>query len=109
LKTRLPFEFERVALQAIDHELKRNIVIKQLARYGKSLSNNHLQRILISECTDTPLYLCTVVNELRLIGEHEKITQVIESLLACRSIETLFQLVLLRLEREGQREAQASF
>lgn len=104
----VPFSCQRIAIPPLDQAAKRAIVTGRLKKFGKTLAPQHVQRVAECKTTDNPLFLTAVLDELRLIGEHEKLMSRLESLLACRQLENLLQLVLLRLEKDGHRDVQTA-
>ncbi len=83
------------------HEKEREIIIKRLlGQYGKALSAKQVQRIAEDEKCAHPLFLRTVLEELRLFGRHEDLESQIDRYLATTGTEDLFQVVLHRFEQD---------
>lgn len=102
-------EIERRGWPTLDlHPLEppdcRILVQKYLAQWGKELSPARVDRVIAAEQTANPLFLSTLLNELRLFGEHEELDHCIGEYLAAPTIERLFETVLQRLQGDYEHE-----
>jgi tetratricopeptide (TPR) repeat protein len=78
---------------------ERSMIVKQfLAGFGKSLSPQQRNKIADNEKTANPLFLRTLLEELRIFGLFEQLDQQISLYLTAKDIPDLFQKVLERLE-----------
>ena len=75
-----------------------------LARWAKGLDPVHVQTLVGSPHTGNPLYLRTVLDELRQHGDHFTLGEVIAHYLAATTVDDLLELVLARYERDFERE-----
>ncbi len=84
---------------------RKQLIQKFLAQYAKSLSPDRIERIATPSPSANPLYLRTVLEELRLFGLHERLDDRIEECLSAKTIPALFQKILQRYEMdyEGDR------
>ena len=71
-----------------------------LARYSKRLSRGQLAMLGDSERAKNPLYLITLLNEIRQTGRHEDLTDLLSAYLACADFPDLFEKVLCRVDRD---------
>ncbi len=71
-----------------------------LARYSKRLSRGQLAMLGASERANNPLYLITLLNEIRQTGRHEDLTDLLSAYLACADFPELFEKVLCRVDRD---------
>jgi nephrocystin-3 len=71
-----------------------------LARYHKHLDPELLEVIADSEKLQSPLFLRTLLEELRVFGLHEAIDLYLANYLAAKDEDELFQKVLERMERD---------
>ncbi|HET9136658.1 MAG TPA: tetratricopeptide repeat protein, partial [Candidatus Kapabacteria bacterium] len=71
-----------------------------LARYHKHLDPELLEIIADSEKLQSPLFLRTLLEELRVFGVHEAIDSYLANYLAAKDEDELFQKVLERMERD---------
>lgn len=71
-----------------------------LGHYAKTLSREQTALLSASEEARTPLYLITLLNEIRQRGRFETLTDEMRECLACSDTQSLLIRVLSRLERE---------
>ena len=72
-----------------------------LARYRKSLTRPQLARVQAHPLSGNPLFLKTLLEELRVFGVHEKLDSKITHYLNSQSIDDLFEKVLERVEQDS--------
>lgn len=82
-----------------DHE-REAIVVRFLGEYHKALSQAQLKRITDDPKTSSPLFLRTLLEEIRLNADFALLDDSIDHYLSARDINELFQLVLERLESD---------
>lgn len=83
---------------------RRELIGTFLARYAKALDAVHVDRLSGAEPTGNPLYLRTVLSELRQHGDHFTLGDLIESLLRAATPDDLLELVFGRYERDYERD-----
>ncbi|HXN48497.1 MAG TPA: tetratricopeptide repeat protein [Bryobacteraceae bacterium] len=76
------------------------LVDAYLAQYAKTLDRIHSHRIAQAEPSSSPLFLTTVLEELRLFGSHEQLTRRIEDYLGADTVTNLYRRVLDRWEQD---------
>ena len=79
-------------------------IVEHLARFGKELSDTRRLRIIHTMQSANPLYLRTLLEELRIFGVHEKLDEKIDHYLKAQTVEALFTKVLQRYEQDYERE-----
>lgn len=80
---------------------RETFITGYLKQYRKKLDRVLLRRLASVNHAANPLYLRTVLEELRLFGrQSEELPILIEHLLAAKSTEELFEKVLVRLEED---------
>ncbi|RJP54066.1 MAG: DUF4062 domain-containing protein [Anaerolineaceae bacterium] len=79
---------------------RKALIRDYLAQYRKNLSEARSERIAAAEQTANPLYLKTLLEELRVFGIHQELDHKIDQYLAARDAMALFVLVLQRLETD---------
>lgn len=84
----------------LDIPRRARLVHDYLAAYRKTLSAEQIQRIASSEQCANPLFLKLVLLELRIFGSFERLDQKISHLLSAVDPESLFELVLSRMEKD---------
>ncbi len=83
---------------------RRAVVRKYLGLSGKALSRPHEDMIVASEHSANPLFLKTLIDELRQFGSHEELEGRIAHYLQAPSVPALFSLVLARYEEDYERD-----
>jgi len=97
--------WSRFGMQALTEAERETIVVRYLAEYRKSLNVEQTKRIAGDYKCGHPLFLKTVLEELRLVGRHEELEAKIESYLLATGTEDLFQRVLERIEDDYTQRA----
>ena len=87
-------------LEALDVKRKEQLIRDWLATYRKALSIQQTRCIAQAPQTGSPLFLKTVLEELRIFGYFEHLDQRIDALLTANNPQELFVLVLERLEKD---------
>jgi nephrocystin-3 len=90
-------ELAMIPLEQLEREA---IIEKFFASYRKSLSAEHTRMIASDPKTESPLFLRTLLEELRLFGIYELVGEQIQYLLAAKDLDDLFQRVLMRMEED---------
>jgi tetratricopeptide (TPR) repeat protein len=83
---------------------RKRLVSEYLAQYRKKLGTEQVERIVSAPQTANPLFLRTLLEELRLFGEHERLWEQIAAYLQAKTIEALFAKVLARYEQDYDRD-----
>jgi tetratricopeptide (TPR) repeat protein len=90
----------KMEVKRLEAHERRKLISEYLAQYTKSLSQAHAERISAAPQTANPLYLCGVLEELRLFGEHEQLDDYIANYLEAKSPSELYQKILARWEAD---------
>lgn len=88
----------RIPLLAPDE--KRTIMEKYLERFSRKLDPMLQEKVLAAPQTANPLFLRTVLDELRLRSRHENLGADLDAMLACPDPAALFVCVLKNLEKD---------
>ena len=81
---------------------KRRMVEETLSlRYGKSLTDEQLARVLAAPATDHALFMRVFLDEMRLFGRFEAVDAKMDELLGAENVSDLYTLVLARVEAES--------
>jgi len=73
---------------------------RYLDDYGKSLTDKQLADLIRDPQTGNPLYLRTLLNELRVFGNYEGLEAQLQICLRTPNVETLFSLLIRRWQKE---------
>lgn len=90
--------WSEMSVAGLSGEEREAIILRYLSTFHKSLTNEQVTQIAGDEKTYRPLFLKTLLEELRLTRRPEMMQQNIDRLLASGSTEELFQLMLERME-----------
>ena len=85
-------------------EDRRVFIRRYLELHGKTLSRPHEDMIVAAELSANPLFVKTLVEELRLFGSHEELEGRLADYLRAPSVPALFSLVLARYEEDYDRD-----
>jgi len=100
--------WSELGMQPLGESEREAVVVRFLAEYVKALSTEQVRRVASDLKCSHPLFLRTMLEELRLHGMHEHLDRTLDTLLSTTGTEDLFQKVLERLEddysRKGVRE-----
>lgn len=88
----------------LDAAERRAVTTTFLARFSKALDEVHLARLAAAPGTGNPLFLTTVLDELRQHGDHFTLGAVLDHLLAATTVDDLLQRVLGRYESDFERD-----
>jgi nephrocystin-3 len=97
-------QWSTVEVEALRPEECRELSVKYLGHYRKTLDASQLERIAVAPQTANPLYLRTLLEELRVFGVHERLDQRITHYLAAPTVPDLYQKVLERLEEDYEKK-----
>jgi tetratricopeptide (TPR) repeat protein len=90
--------YPQLILDALSVDNRKQLIKAYLQSFVKALIPAQVERIALDEENKNPLVLLTILDELRIFGVHEKINKQIDHYLAAPDIESLFDLVLQRIE-----------
>jgi nephrocystin-3 len=91
---------EVLALRALRSNEREALLVRYLGEYRKQLSLEQTRRIAGDEKTASPLFLRTLIEELRLSGAHSTLDARIAKYLSCKTLDELFSHVLERMEHD---------
>jgi nephrocystin-3 len=87
-------------LPGLTHDERRDMVRRYLTLHGKSLTESQLSRLIAHRQTDNPLFLRTLLDELRVFGRFEELDATIDRYAAAHGEPELYDAVLARLEAD---------
>jgi tetratricopeptide (TPR) repeat protein len=87
-------------VEALDAESVRDIAVQYMKEFGKTLAEQQLRMLSACEQTKNPLFLRTVLEEVRVWGHFEQLDSQIGRYLSKDTIGKLFDSVLSRMERD---------
>ena len=96
--------WQMIQVQPLSEREREALTVRYLSEYSKSLPAELVKQIAANEKTATPLFLRVLLEELRLHGQHESLSDITQQLLSSNNIDDLFQEVLHRLENSFGKE-----
>jgi nephrocystin-3 len=91
-------------VKPLDPAERRQLIHDYLAQYTKALNTARMERIASAPQTANPLYLRSLLEELRLFGEHQGLDERISHYLAAQTIPGLYERILERYEQDYERD-----
>jgi tetratricopeptide (TPR) repeat protein len=96
--------WQQLALRPLDNLEREALIVRFLGEYHKAFDQSQLRKIARDPKAASPLFLRTLLEEVRLTGEHSLLDEMIDHYLRARNIDELFQLVLERMEEDYGRD-----
>lgn len=93
-----------LTVDALLPEEREQLIKKYLALFTKTLDAANTGRIASAPQSKNPLFLRVLLDELRLVGMHERLNEQIELYLKAENISTLYELILDRCEQDYGKE-----
>jgi hypothetical protein len=91
-------------IQPFDINEKKAFLVNYLAQYGKKLASEQIIKIVSVKQTDLPMFLRSLLEEIRLYGDHFTLQKKIDEYLSAVNTTKLFDLILARYEHDFQTE-----
>jgi len=88
----------------LSQEQRTTVIDRYLSGYRKRLSDEQMGRIAGSSNTHNPLFLRTILEELRVFGIFEQLDERIDYFLQAADLDDLFHRVLERMEQDYDAE-----
>lgn len=87
-------------LEPLPIRQRLELIGRLLASYGKSLTPSQTARIAEASATHSPLFLRTLLEDLRTHGDYKTLDRRIDHYLSAEDPKTLYQLILRRYEED---------
>jgi tetratricopeptide (TPR) repeat protein len=88
----------------LDRDERETLIKQYLGQYTKSLSQAQVERIAVVPQTANPLYLRSLLEELRVYGDHATLNKRIGHYLTADTISDLYSRILRRYEEDYEEE-----
>jgi nephrocystin-3 len=96
--------WHELELKQLDRQDRETLAVRYLGEHHKALSRGQLEHIVSEEKCAHPLFLKTLLEELRLFGSFTQLNERIDRYLGTRDLDDLMQNVLERIEQDyGER------
>lgn len=92
--------WRELTVQPLSPAEQEQLIVDYLGRYRKALTTPQVARIQEHPLVGNPLFLRTVLEELRIFGVHEDLERELALCLQCRTVDDLFGKVLARVEAD---------
>jgi nephrocystin-3 len=96
--------WQELRIQPLTVEERQRMIADYLARFGKKIDVDRLERLASAEPAANPLYLKILLDELRVTGTHDRLDERITEYLVAADIPSLLQQVLARYRRDYERD-----
>ncbi len=96
--------YQTITIQPFTSEERKKFIVEYLSRYSKKLSEPQTDHVASHKQTANPLYLRTLLEELRVFGIYEGLDNKIKDYLKAQTVDDLFEMILERLEADYGRE-----
>ncbi|WP_247116052.1 tetratricopeptide repeat protein [Marinobacter sp. S6332] len=93
-------EWRHIEVKPLDHETSRQVFTAYLRLYNKTLPEPMIEQVMTHPLVTNPLFLLTLAEELRLFGEHERLSEQIDYYKESETVDDLFERVLARIEED---------
>jgi nephrocystin-3 len=98
-------EWTDLEVHPLSQTEQRTFITDFLGRYRKSLTPSQVERVQAHALSGNPLFLLTLLEELRVFGVHEELEQRLSFYLQSETVDDLFERVLERVEGDTSTEA----
>jgi len=93
-----------LTVEPLQYEERKQLIKDYLELFTKALGSAHTERISSAVQCQNPLFLRVLLDELRLLGMHERLGDQIEQYLEANTIPALYEQILGRCEQDYERE-----
>ena len=94
-----------IKVKPFQYQERQEFITRYLKKfYSKELSSELVSHIALHDKCENPLFLRTLLEELRIFGKHEEIHEKINYYLQAINTKELFELILTRLEVDYEKE-----
>jgi nephrocystin-3 len=99
-----PRGWPALTVEPLAPEERVRLIARYLAHFSQGLSDARARKIANVAAADNPLYLKTLLDDLRATGAHDRLDAQIEDYLQATDIPSLFGKILARFERDYERD-----
>ena len=101
-EARKRMEWSEIKVTPLTDEDKKELIVEYLGRYRKSLTPEQTGRVLSHPLSGNPLFLRTLLEELRIFGVYEELEARMSGYLDAETIDGLFAKVFARVEEDNR-------
>ena len=103
-EARKRMEWSEIKVNPLTDDDKKDLIVEYLGRYRKSLTPEQITRVQSHPLSGNPLFLRTLLEELRIFGVYEELEARMSGYLAAETIDGLFAKVFARVEEDNRAE-----
>lgn len=93
-------QWQRIKVERLDRKTTRQVFIAYLSLFNKTLPEPLIDQVMEHPLVTNPLFLLTLAEELRLFGEHERLSEQLSYYQESKTVDDLFERVLARIEAD---------
>jgi nephrocystin-3 len=98
-------DWEKLPVSPLRREDCETFIAGHLGKYRKSLTPEFTSKVLAHPLSGNPLFLRTLLEELRVFGVHEELGRKLDHYLSSQTVDDLFERVLERIETDNSPES----
>jgi len=91
-------DWQSLELKSMSSAHRSAVLKKRLSVFNKNLEESQSTAILGHKWAGQPLFLCTLIEELRIFGSYEGLQRRLDELISCATLDDLYEKMLARLE-----------
>ncbi len=92
----IDYKWEQIHIKPLTSHEKKCVIKRYLTHYHKNIDGKQIEKITSVEAAKNPLYLCSLLEELRIYGDHFGLPQLLDQYLTAKDTVELFTLILNR-------------
>ena len=89
---------------ALELAERHQVIVKYLGQFGKTLEDTLIKRIIVMPQCANPLYIRALLEELRVFGDYDRLSEQIEKYLKAKDALSLYDVILERMENDYERD-----
>ncbi|WP_148121947.1 tetratricopeptide repeat protein [Spiribacter roseus] len=93
-------QWHRIQVERLDRKTTRQVFVAYLSLFNKTLPKPLIDQVMEHPLVTNPLFLLTLAEELRLFGEHERLSEQLCYYQESKTVDDLFERVLARVEAD---------
>jgi len=93
-------QWHRIKVERLDPKTTRQVFVAYLSLFNKTLPEPLIDQVMEHPLVTNPLFLLTLAEELRLFGEHERLSEQLSYYQESKTVDDLFERVLARIEAD---------
>jgi len=98
-------DWEKLPVSQLQREDCETFIASHLGKYRKSLTPELTSKVVSHPLSGNPLFLRTLLEELRVFGVHEELGPKLDHYLTSQTVDDLFERVLERVETDNSPES----